>query len=132
MLKRILILSILLVMLFSVHSVEAATWVSVTRDAANNSSWFIDASNVRYERGLLCYTAQGVYDNVAQNGYKTLIGAYEVQEGNPSYARVVGIIFLDGTGNIIDQEEDPDSEQWVELTRGSIGYELTRYAKKYL
>ena len=42
-----------------------------------------------------------------------------------------GLDLKNGTGNIINSVEDPDSDQWVEIPAGTIGYEVMKYAEKY-
>jgi hypothetical protein len=118
-------------MLLLTNVTQAASWTYVMQDPNTGANWFIDKSNVGYERGLLCFSAQAVFDNANSNGYKSLIADYEVQSGRPAKARAVAIVFLDGASNIINSAEDPDSDQWYDIPPGTVGYEMMKYAEKY-
>jgi hypothetical protein len=131
-LRRKLIASFILIMVLFVSSVEAASWVYVMRDPNVGANWYIDKDSVEYDRGFLCFSAQVIYDNANTNGYKTMAADYEVKAGSPSIARAVALVFIDGVGNIIDSAEDPDSDQWYDIPSGSIGYELMKYAERYV
>lgn len=113
------------------NAAQAASWAYVTYDSGTRANWYIDKSDVHYKGNLLCFTAQAVHDNVNANGYKAMIALYEVEGGNPARARVVAIAFLDGVGNILNFAEEPDSDQWIDIPPGTIGYEVTNYAVQY-
>lgn len=122
---------VIVTMYFLISVVHAESWAYVTRESTVGVNWYIDKSDIYYKNGRLCFTTHAIYDNVNTNGYKSIFSEYEVESGKPARARVVAIAFVDSYGNIIDSAEDPESDQWVDIPPGTVGYELMTYAKKY-